>query len=340
MPVGVRVVKVEQVPVLIEAVGQTEGAKEVDIRARVGGLIQKQSYVEGERVARGAALFSIERAPYEIALAQARAALAQEEARGEQARREAARLKPLAAQQAISQREADDAATNQRLTEGTLAAARARVREAELNLSYTVVTAPITGVVGRAEKSEGSLVSPTDGLLTHMTQTDPIWVRFSMSETEQALLRRARSAASVRLLGADGKPVGGAGTLNFKGSTIDPRLGTVALRAAFPNPDLAFLPGQFVRVQVQAGTEPAVLVPQAAVASGDRGKLVWTIQDGKATPAPVEVGSWLGADWVVRKGLKDGDTVVIDSLLKIRPGAPLVPRPAVAASAPAAAASR
>ena len=340
MPVGVRVVKVEQVPVLIEAVGQTEGAKEVDIRARVGGLIQKQSYAEGERVARGAALFSIERAPYEIALAQARAALSQEEARAEQARREAARLKPLAAQQAISQREADDAATNQRLTEGTLAAARARVREAELNLSYTVVTAPIAGVVGRAEKSEGSLVSPTDGLLTHMTQTDPIWVRFSMSETEQALLRRARSAASVRLLGADGKPVGGAGTLNFKGSTIDPRLGTVALRAAFPNPDLAFLPGQFVRVQVQAGTEPAVLVPQAAVASGDRGKLVWTIQDGKATPAPVEVGSWLGADWVVRKGLKDGDTVVTDSLLKIRPGAPLVPRPAVAASAPAASASR
>ena len=173
-----------------------------------------------------------------------------------------------------------------------------------------------------------------------MTQTDPIWVRFSLSEPEQALLRRARSGAVVRLLGSDGNPVGEPGKLNFKGSTIDPRLGTVALRAAFANPDLAFLPGQFVRVQVQAGTEPAVLVPQAAVASGERGKLVWTIQDGKATPAPIEVGSWLGTDWVVRKGLKDGDTVVTDSLLKIRPGAPLVPRPAVAASAPAAAASR
>jgi membrane fusion protein (multidrug efflux system) len=343
MPVAVRVAKVEAVPVLIEAVGQTEGSKEVDIRARVGGLIQKQAYVEGERVKRGAPLFSIERAPFEIVLAQARAALAQEEARSEQARREALRLKPLAAQQAISQREYDDATTTQRLTEGTLAAARARVREAELNLSYTAVTAPIAGIVGRAEKSEGSLVGTSDGLLTHITQTDPIWVRFSLSETEQALLRSARGSGAVRLLASDGKPLKLAGKLNFKGSSVDARLGTVALRAEFANPELTLLPGQFVRAQVQAGTEPAVLVPQAAVVTGDRGKMVWTIQDGKATPTLVEVGGWVGADWAVRKGLKDGDTVVIDGLLKLRPGAPVMPRPdapPAAASAPAAAASR
>jgi membrane fusion protein, multidrug efflux system len=344
MPVGVKVAKVEAVPVLMEAVGQAEGSKEVDVRARVGGLIQKQSYAEGERVKRGAPLFAIERAPFEIALSQARAALSQEEARAEQARREAARLKPLAAQQAISQREADDAATAQRLTEGTVAAARARVREAELNLSYTAVTAPIAGIVGRAEKSEGSLVGTADGLLTHITQTDPIWVRFSLSEPEQALLRRARGSSAVRLLAADGKPMNASGKLNFKGSTVDARLGTVALRAEFANPELTVLPGQFVRAQVQAGTEQAVLVPQAAVMSGDRGKMVWTIQDGKATPTPVEVGGWVGADWVVRKGLKDGDAVVIDNLLKIRPGAPLMVRPAEAAaaapaSAPAAAAA-
>lgn len=337
MPVGVKLAKVEAVPVLIEAVGQTEGSKEVDIRARVGGLIQKQSYAEGERVRRGAPLFSIERAPFEIALAQARAALSQEEARAEQARREAARLKPLAAQQAISQREADDAATNQRLTEGTVAAARARVREAELNLSYTAVAAPIAGIVGRAEKSEGSLVGTSDGLLTHITQTDPIWVRFSLSEPEQALLRRARSGATVRLLASDGKPIDLPGKLNFRGSTVDARLGTVALRAEFANPELTVLPGQFVRAQVQAGTEQAVLVPQAAVVSGDRGKMVWTIQDGKATATPVEVGGWVGAHWVVRKGLKEGDAVVIDSLLKLRPGAAVMARPAAAASAPASA---
>jgi len=340
MPVGVRVAKLESVPVLIEAVGQTEGSKEVDIRARVGGLIQKQSYAEGERVKRGAPLFAIERAPFEIALAQARASLAQEEARSEQARREATRLKPLAAEQAISQREYDDATTTQRLSDGTLAAARARVREAELNLSYTAVTAPIGGIVGRAEKSEGSLVGTADGLLTHITQTDPIWVRFSLSEAEQGLLRGARGAAAVRLLASDGKPINGVGKLNFKGSSVDARLGTVALRAEFANPELALLPGQFVRAQVQAGTESAVLVPQAAVVSSDRGKMVWTIRDGKATPTPVEVGSWVGADWAVRKGLKDGDAVVIDGLLKLRPGAPVMARPAEAASAPAAAASR
>jgi membrane fusion protein (multidrug efflux system) len=344
MPVGVRVAKVEPVPVLIEAVGQTEGSKEVDVRARVGGLIQKQAYVEGERVKRGAPLFAIERAPFEIALAQARASLAQEEARAEQARREAARLKPLAAQQAISQREYDDATTTQRLGEGTLAAARARVREAELNLSYTAVAAPIAGIVGRAEKSEGSLVGTSDGLLTHITQTDPIWVRFSLSETEQALLRRNRGPAAVRLLASDGRPMNVTGKLNFKGSAVDARLGTVALRAEFPNPELSLLPGQFVRAQVQAGSEPAVLVPQAAVVSSDRGKMVWTIQDGKATPTPVEVGGWVGSDWAVRKGLKDGDAVVIDGLLKLRPGAPVAARadtlPQMAASAPAAAASR
>ena len=340
MPVGVRVAKVESVSVLIESIGQTEGSKEVDIRARVGGLIQKQSYAEGERVKRGAPLFTIERAPFEIALAQARASLAQEEARSEQARREATRLKPLAAEQAISQREYDDATTTQRLSEGTLAAARARVREAELNLSYTAVTAPIGGIVGRAEKSEGSLVGTTDGLLTHITQTDPIWVRFSLSETEQGLLRGARGTGAVRLLASDGKPLNMAGKLNFKGSSVDARLGTVALRAEFANPELTLLPGQFVRAQVQAGSERAVLVPQAAVVSGDRGKMVWTIQDGKAAPTPVEVGGWIGEDWVVRKGLKDGDQVVIDGLLKIRPGAPLMVRPAQAASAPVAAASK
>ena len=338
MPVGVRVAKLESVPVLIEAVGQAEGSKEVDIRARVGGLIQKQAYHEGERVKRGAALFAIERAPFEIALVQARAALAQEQARAEQARREATRLKPLAEQQAISQREYDDAATAQRLTEGLLSAAQARVREAELNLSYTAVVSPIAGVAGRAEKSEGSLVSAADGLLTRVTQTDPIWVRFSLSETEQALLRRSSTASAVRLLASDGKPLNVVGKLNFAGSSVDARLGTVQWRAAFANPELTVLPGQFVRAQVQAGTESAFLVPQAAEMSGDRGKMVWTIQDGKAAPTPVEVGGWIGEDWVVRKGLKEGDQVVIDGLLKLRPGAPVAQRAAMAASAPAASA--
>jgi membrane fusion protein (multidrug efflux system) len=339
MPVGVTVVARQKVPVLIEAVGQAEGSKEVEVRARVTGLVERQLYKEGERVRADAPLFAIERAPFENGLTQARAALAQEQARVDQARREAQRLKPLAEQQAISQREADDSAATLRLAEASVALAQSRVKDAELNLSYTSVRSPIAGLTSRAEKSEGSLVTPgTDGLLTRVTQTDPIWVRFSFSETEMALLRQGKASA-VRILAGDGKPLALTGRLNYAGSNVDARLGTVQLRAAFPNPDLAVLPGQFVRAQVQAGEESAWLVPQSAVFSAEQGKIVWVIRDGKAMPQPVEVGGWIGTDWVVRKGLADGDSVIIDNLIKLRPGAPVTVRPPQAA-APASAASR
>ncbi|HZT56697.1 MAG TPA: efflux RND transporter periplasmic adaptor subunit [Burkholderiaceae bacterium] len=331
MPVAVLAASTRSVPVLIDAVGRAEGSKEVEVRARVTGLIEQQRYREGDRVKAGAKLFGIERAPFEIALAQARAGQAQEQARLDQARREAKRLAPLAEQRAISQREYDDAASTLSLAEAAAAAARAQVAQAQLNLSYTSVVAPITGVTGRAEKSQGSLVSPTDGLLTRVTQTDPIWVRFSFSEGELARLRSGKAGA-VRLLSADGQPVGAPGKLNFEGSTVDPQLGTVQLRAEFPNPDLALLPGQFVRAQVHAGEERAFVVPQAAMTTGERGKAVWVVKDGKALPAPVEVGAWVGDGWAVRKGLTEGDPVIVDNLLKLRPGAPVAPH---AASAPA-----
>jgi membrane fusion protein (multidrug efflux system) len=348
MPVSVRTVQLQTVPITLEAVGRAEGSKEVQVQARVTGLIERQLYQEGERVKAGAPLYRIERAPFEIALQQARAQLAQQSAQLEQARREAQRLKPLAEQQAISQREYDDAASALRLAEAAVAQAQAQVRQAELNLSYTTVDAPISGISGRSQQSEGSLVSPgANGLLTTVTQTDPIWVRFSFSESELAQLRSARGT-KVRLLDANGQPLMNGGRLNFAGSTVDPQLGTVQLRAEFANPELAVLPGQFVRAQVVAGETEAFNVPQSAVMQGDQGKSVWTIVDGKATPVPVEVGGWSGSDWVVRKGLKPGDQVIVDNLMKLRPGAPVMAQAgapaaaasaAPAASAPAAAAS-
>ena len=331
MPVAVVAAHSTSVPVLLEAVGRAEGSKEVEVRARVTGLIEQQRYREGDRVKTDAPLFMIERAPFEIALAQARATQAQEQARLDQARREAKLLAPLAEEHAISQREYDDATSNLSLAEASVAAAQAQVRQAQLNLSYTRVASPIAGLTGRAEKSEGSLVSPSDGLLTRVTQTDPIWVRFSFSEAELARLRSGRSGP-VKLLSAEGKPLGTVGKLNFEGSTVDPQLGTVQLRAEFANPDLAVLPGQFVRAQVHAGEEPAFVVPQAAVINGDRGKAVWTVKDGKAVPAPIEVGGWVDEGWAVRKGLQEGDTVIVDNLMKLRPGAPVQPH-ALAASA-------
>ncbi len=334
LPVTVIKVTSQRVPALTEAVGQTEGSREVEVRARVSGILQKRLYQEGESVRAGAQLFLIERAPYEIALDQAKAALAQENARNEQAQRESGRMKQLVAERAVSQKEYDDSTSTLKQSEAASMAATSKVREAELNLSYISVTAPISGVTGRAQRSEGSLVTAgTDSaLLTTVSQTDPIWVRFSFSEIEYAQLRDGMKKAGVRLLLPDGKLFAGNGKLNFAASTVDSKLGTVQLRAEFANPGRTLLPGQFVRAQVLTGEQEAFLVPQSAVMQGDQGRFVWLVgADGKATMRPVEATAWSDNNWVVRKGLGDGDQVIVDNLMKLRPGAPVQPHPPGAA---------
>jgi membrane fusion protein, multidrug efflux system len=328
VPVTTRTVAIGSAPIVLEAVGRTEGSKEVEIRARVSGIVQKRLYDEGSFVRAGAALFQIERAPFEIALAQARATADQVEATNDQARREADRLSGLLANSAVSKRLAEEAATAYRSATASLAAARAAVREAELNLSYTSVVAPISGVTGRALHSEGSLVTAnTDSsLLTTISQTNPIWVRFALSESEHDSLRRAGDEKSVvELVLADGTTYADRGHLNFAGSTVDQSLGTVQLRAEFPNPKLAILPGQFATVRLDAGTQQVITVPQSAVLQGTQGRFVWTIgADGKAMQRDVEVGDWVGQDWIIRKGLKDGDIVILDNLMKLNPGVAVV----------------
>ena len=324
--VSVIQVAMREVPVLVEVVGRTEGSKEVEVRARVSGILGGALYTEGSPVRAGAPLFQIDRAPFEIALAQAKAALAQERARNEQTQREAERLKDLIAKRAISQREADDAASNFKTSSAAIQAAEAKVREAELNLSYTAVGAPIAGVTGRALRSQGSLVTAgtESSLLTTVSQTDPLWVRFSLSESERQIVTSGKQGGrgnEVRLVLPDGKTHPVAGRLNFSGSTVDTRLGTVQLRAEFANPDLRLLPGQFVRAQVVAGSQEAIVVPQSAVLQGDAGRFVWTLgPENKATPRPVETGAWLGPDWIIQKGLKPDDKVIVDNLLRLRPG--------------------
>src|ERR1043165_3782079 len=324
VPVTTRTVGVSSAPIVLEAVGRTEGSKEVEIRARVSGIVQKRLYDEGSFVRAGAPLFQIERAPFEIALAQAKAAADQAEATNDQARREADRVAGLLASSAVSKRVAEEAATAYRSATASLAAARAAVHEAELNLSYTSVVAPIAGVTGRAVHSEGSLVTAnTDSsLLTTISQTNPVWVRFALSESEHESLRRAGDEKStVELVLADGSTYPDHGHLNFAGSTVDQSLGTVQLRAEFPNPKLAILPGQFATVRLDAGTQQVITVPQTAVLEGTQGRFVWTVAaDGKAAQRAVEVGDWLGQDWIIRKGLKDGDTVILDNLMKLNPG--------------------
>jgi membrane fusion protein (multidrug efflux system) len=340
---GVSVIKVapRQVPVIVEAIGRTEGSKEVEVRSRVTGIVQKQLYAEGETVRAGVPLYRIERAPFESALAQARASLNQDRAKLEQAQRENTRLQPLVAKKAISQRDADDSATNMKQAEAAVLSTEARVRDAELNLSYTDVAAPIAGVTGRSQRSEGSLVNAgaENSLLTTLTQTDPIWVRFSLSETEHALLRgnggNASKRAEVRLILADDKEYPLKGRLNFAGSTVDSKLGTVQLRAELANPELALLPGQYVRTQLIVGLREAIVVPQNAVTQNDQGRFVWVIgPESKATRRKVETGSWVGRDWVINSGLNPGDSVIVDNLIKLRPGSVVHAETPTAVTAP------
>jgi len=337
-PLRVTVQKAElmRVPIAIQAVGQSEGSREVEIRSRVSGIIEKRLYAEGTVVKAGQTLFVIERAPYQIAVEQARAALSQERARYELLEREAERLKPLVQGKAISQREYDEAASNVKQSNAAIEGAKARLAEAELNLSYTNVTAPISGITSRAVRSEGSLVPANTELLTTLTQVHPIWVRFSMAESDYERIRSHWKNAHVGIESQNGAAAAKNGKVNFAGSTVDSKLGTVQLRAEFPNPDLQWLPGQFVKVQIQAGEQQAFLVPQAAVVQSEQGRLVWIAQpDGTAVTRPIQTANWLGGNWIVTGGLQAGESVIVDNLIKLRPGAKVEPHDAVAASKPA-----
>src|SRR5258706_7993487 len=347
IPARVLQVAPQRVPIVLEAVGQVQGSKEVEVRARVSGILLKRLYSEGDFVREGRPLFQIDPVPYQIALAQANAQMAQERARQEQTRREAARLKTLAEEKAISQKEFDDAISAQKLSDATLQSAEANLRQAELNLSYTRVTAPVSGVAGRIARSEGSLVTAgqESSLLTTMNQVDPIWIRFSLSESDSAKLPDKRldrtKSAEVRLLLPDGSRYPLAGRLNFAATQIDPRLATQELRAEFGNPGVRLLPGQFVRVRLVAGERDNVfLVPQTAVIQTEETFLVFTLDgEKKAQSRPVQVGDWVGSDWMILGGLNPGDRVVLDNLLKLRPGAvvsPQTPAEAKATAAPAA----
>jgi membrane fusion protein (multidrug efflux system) len=289
MPVSLLAVQPQKVPVTIDVVATLEGLREVEVRARVAGTLMQQLYREGEPVAAGAALFRIDRAPLEIAVDAARAAVAQAEARAEQARRETARLAALVADRAISQREADDAASTAKTAEAALLAARAQLREAQLNLGYTEVTAPIAGVAQRAQRSVGSLVSAAadSGLLTTIVQVDPIRVRFALSEGRSGPGAPGQGPPGAPA-GADGKPAKEMGRLDFAGSVVDPRLGTVQMRAEIANPGGQWLPGQFVRAQIVTASRTPSWCRRSRCMSGDQGRFVWVMgADGKAAPRPV-----------------------------------------------------
>ena len=346
LPVTVLEMKPVNLPAVIEVMAQTEGARETEVRARVGGILEKRVFEEGTPVKAGQALYQIDRAPLETALAQARAQLAEAKARVEQTQREAARLKGLLAQQAISQREYDTASSDNSVAQAAVQAAQAALRQAELNLSYATVTAPVGGITGRSVVSEGTLLATGGGtLLTTVVQVNPMWVRFSIPEGElNAAMPEGRfkpqAIRGVELVLPDGSSYPLRGKLNFAASQIDPKLGTLQLRGEFANPEGRLLPGQFVRARLITGERSGVFkVPQAAVVQTDKGPIVMTVgAENKVEPRPVKTGQWSGADWVILGGLKAGDKVIIDNLMKARPGTTVAPHaPGAGPGAPGAA---
>lgn len=330
LPVSVIEVQPTSVPISAEAVAQTEGAKEVEIRPRVGGILLKRLYEEGAAVKAGQPMFLIDPVPYQNALAQASAQLAEQKARVEQTLREEKRLREMLDSQAISQREYDNAVSDNAMANAALLQAEVRIRDAKLNLSYTSVPAPVSGVSGRFQFSEGTLVEANTSLLTTIVQLSPIWVRFSLSDNELAQIGgplNEQNVQQVTLVLQNGTVYDKKGKLNFAASQIDPTFGTQQLRATFENTDQQLLPGQFVRARVTTGEREGIfLVPQVAVQRSDLGNILYIVNEkNEATIQPVAVGQWMGKDWVILEGLKAGDKVIVDNIIKLRPGTQVAP---------------
>lgn len=315
--------------------GQTAGSREVEVRARVRGILVSRNFTEGGAVKKGQSLYTIDPAPIQAAVAKAEADLAAAAARLEQAKRNAGRLKPLYAEKAVSQKDYDDAVSAEAIGEADVKAARAHLTQARLDLEYTRVTAPVSGIAGRSMPSEGTLVSGPEVLLTTITQVDPMWVNFGIPDADQLRMRSEAEAGrlvlpkdgrfEVRLRLADGQVLARTGWLTFSDVRVSGQTGTSDARAVIPNPDGRLRPGQFVRVTLSGATRPdAVLVPQRAVLEGPQGKFVYVVDDkSTAQPRPVELGEWAGSDWIVTAGLRAGERVILDGVMKIGPGAPV-----------------
>jgi membrane fusion protein (multidrug efflux system) len=354
--VGVIVVAPQTVALQTELPGRVEPLRTAQVRARATGIVLQRRFVEGSEVKAGQPLFSIDPAPYQAALDSATAQLARAQATLAQASATVDRYKPLAAAQAISQQDYVNAQATQKAAEADVAAGRAAVSTARINLGYAQVSAPISGRIGRALVTEGALVSAAEATqLALIQQTSSVYVNFTQSSGEVLRLRKAMAANALRRAGGDalavrvvledGSELPRTGKLLFSDLSVDATSGQVTLRAEVANPEGLLLPGQYVRVRlVQAELPGGILVPQQAVTRSNQGDTVLVVGEGnKPAPRPVKISNGQNGQWVVTEGLKAGDQVIVDGFQKMFvPGAPVTPvpwKPAGAASGPAAAAS-
>lgn len=332
--------------VTIDYVAQTEALNEVEIRPRVGGLLETQAAVEGTRVKKGQLLFVIDAQPYEAAVAQAKASLALAQSAFDQADRDLARVKPLSTIDAVSQQELDAAIARHDASNAQVEAARAALQTAQLNLGYTRITSPIDGVIGRAQLKVGGLVTAYTTLLTTVYSTDPMYVNFAISESRVLEIQRemgvaldqaAKSNRTFKVLLGDGSEYPHPGRLNFIDAAVDNATGTLKLRLEVPNPDQLLRANQFARVRVTTqNLKDALLVPQRAVQEFQGKNYVWVIDaESKAQQRDVTMGARVDSNWIVTKGLSAGEVVVMEGMQKLKPGAAVSTRDADAAPAPA-----
>jgi len=330
--VTVVTVQARDVPVTAEYIGQTQSSRQVNINARVSGFLDKRVYQEGTMVKEGQVLFLMDQKPFKVQLAQAEAALDKQKAALETARANLARVKPLVALNALSKKDLDDATGQFQSYEAAVEQAKAQVEQTKLNLSYTVITTPVTGISSSAQQADGTYISPMNSLLTNVAVLSPMWVNFSISENVQqevdnqvkkGLLREAPGKNYVvEVILVDGSVFPHTGRITFAESSFNAQTGTYLLRAQFDNPKGVLRPNQYVRVRLKGATRPkAILVPQRSVQQSAKGHFVWVInKDGQAEVRPVVMGEWIGDDWFVFEGLKSGERVVVDGGLMLQPG--------------------
>lgn len=348
--VGVVTVQTTGVMLSTELPGRLEAVRTAQVRARVTGVVMKRLFTEGAEVKAGQSLYQIDAAPYRAALDSAWAQQARAEATLAQTQAQLERNRPLVDAKAISQQEWVATQAAQKQTAADLAAAKAAVQQARLNVDYAAVQAPISGRIGRANVTEGALVSQAEAtLLATIQQIDRLYVNFTQSASEALRLKRAVEAGKLRNSGStqirivldDGTEYAQPGKLLFSDLSVDPSSGQVTLRAEVPNPRGDLLPGLYVKVRLdQVSTDNAMLVPQQAVTRAAAGDTVLVVApDGQVAPRPVQLGSARGSQWVVLGGLKAGEQVVVDGFQKIRPKSPVTPVPwsPLGASAPSGA---
>jgi membrane fusion protein (multidrug efflux system) len=336
----------QDVPVSFEYVAQTQSSRLVNIHARVSGFLEKRVYTEGAIVKEGDTLFLMDQKPFKVQLDQAQASLAKQEAAFVTARQNLARTKPLAAVNALSQKDLDDATGQYQAYAAAVEQAKAQVEQAKLNLSYTVITSPVSGITGAALQQDGTYINPQNSQLTTVEALSPMWVNFSLSENElQAyrdqvakgkIISPKDASYEIEVILVDGSLFPNTGRITFASPSYNSQTGTFLLRASVENPDGVLRPNQYVRVRLKGAVRPqAILVPQRAVQQGSKGHFVWVIdKENKAEPRPVVAGDWHGSDWFISEGLTAGERIVVDGGLTVRPGAQVTVKQAAAASAP------